>query len=334
LDTGSSNLWIVDTSCANGASCPDYCRDMGTYCTSFCDASCCRSSTSHAKPNEDGPCDGKNKFDSSKSTSYKSNGEEWDIQYGIGSASGFLGQDTVSLGPKGGAQLVIPKTTFGQATDLSSDETGDPSDGILGLAFQSIAVDDVEPPFQRAYKLGLLDKNLFTVYLKADGTGASGQAGGQITYGGYDSDNCDSTITYFPLSSESWWEFNLDATYANSKKRSGKWTAISDTGTSLVYAPSNVAKDLFKEIGATYDASEGLYKVDCGKKFTWSVSLKGDKHTTDQDSVLIKFNGICYVGVVGDDEGEPEFILGDVFIRENCQVYDFGGKQVGFAKTK
>lgn len=45
------------------------------------------------------------------------------------------------------SQLLIPTTTFGQATYENSLMVDDPSfDGILGLAFTSLAVDNVIPP--------------------------------------------------------------------------------------------------------------------------------------------------------------------------------------------
>ncbi|KAK6035461.1 eukaryotic aspartyl protease [Cooperia oncophora] len=40
-------------------------------------------------------------------------------------------------------QLVVPKTTFGLATHISSDFKDDPTDGILGLAFTSLALSTV-----------------------------------------------------------------------------------------------------------------------------------------------------------------------------------------------
>jgi len=336
LDTGSSNLWIPDSTCANGDNCPSYCSTLGQFCTSFCDAGCCKSasaSIADKKSNDDGPCDNKNHFDSSKSSTYQTDGRTWTIYYGTGSAAGFLGVDTVALGDKGSSQLLIPSTTFGQATSLASFFTDQPLDGILGLAFRSLSEDDVQPVFQHAVELGLVDQNLFTVWLKADGGDAEGEKGGQITYGGFDTDHCDSTVTYFSLSSETWWEFNLDGVAVNGKKKSGKWTAISDTGTSLIVAPTKVVNDLVNAIGATFDFNYGLYTVDCSTKFTWSVYLNDGGHTIDEKTMLLKFDDVCILGFQGADEGEPDFILGDVFIRENCQIYDFGGERIGFAKA-
>jgi hypothetical protein len=59
--------------------------------------------------------------------------------------------------------LVIPKVTFGQATHLASFFTGQELDGILGLAFPSIAEAKVKPVFQEAIDQGLVQAPMFTV---------------------------------------------------------------------------------------------------------------------------------------------------------------------------
>jgi hypothetical protein len=85
--------------------------------------------------------------------------------------------------------------------------------------------------------LKLVDQPIFTVWLKRDGGAAQGQNGGQITYGGLDPDHCSSDVTYITLSSESWWEFNIEGTGVNGKEDKKRWSAISDTGTSLLAGP-------------------------------------------------------------------------------------------------
>jgi hypothetical protein len=114
----------------------------------MCVPICCRIAEISKNDNTDGPCDKKQKFDYKKSTTYQRDGRNWSVHYGSGSAAGFLGIDTVSLGDRGTTQLDIEKTTFGQANDLSSYFTDQPLDGILGLAFRSIADDNVQPVFQ------------------------------------------------------------------------------------------------------------------------------------------------------------------------------------------
>lgn len=138
---------------------------MGDICQFVCDPGCCDDSI---KALDDGPCDGKTLYDSGKSSTYKADGRTWSIQYGTGSAAGILGVDTVALGDPG-SQLAIKDTVFGQADQLAAFFTDQPLDGILGLAWQAISEDNVQPVFNHAFDLGLLDANLFQVWLKADG---------------------------------------------------------------------------------------------------------------------------------------------------------------------
>ncbi|VDK77588.1 unnamed protein product, partial [Anisakis simplex] len=99
LDTGSSNLWVPDSSS----------RDSRVCAVKQC-------------------------FDSSASSTYKADGREWSIQYGSGASSGFFGEDVVRFGGEGSTQLVVPNTIFGQALVLSKSIIRDDLDGILGLA--------------------------------------------------------------------------------------------------------------------------------------------------------------------------------------------------------
>lgn len=68
--------------------------------------------------------------------------------------------------------MTVPGVTFGQADTLSNEFQNDPIDGIIGLAFQSAAVDNVLPPLNQAIQDGLLGKfgncfiNLKFNYLK------------------------------------------------------------------------------------------------------------------------------------------------------------------------
>jgi cathepsin D len=108
----------------------------------------------------------------------------------------------------------VPKTSFGQATSIASFFASFPIDGILGLAFQSLAEDNVVPPFINAFNQGLLDQELFTVYLDTEGDAVSGskRAGGVFTYAGLDTVNCGDVIDTVPLSADTYFEFDIDGT--------------------------------------------------------------------------------------------------------------------------
>ncbi|KAK6012166.1 hypothetical protein OSTOST_22689, partial [Ostertagia ostertagi] len=108
--------------------------------------------------------------------------------YGTGDAGGYFGNDTVRFGGSGTKQLV------------------DPISGILGLGFKELAVEGVNPPFQQAVDLGLVDKPIFTVFLEHKGE-QSNVPGGVYTYGGLTQPICGPVIDYAPLISANYWQF-------------------------------------------------------------------------------------------------------------------------------
>lgn len=227
LDTGSANLWIPGTSCNTN-------------------------------------CEGKHKFDTKASRTFVKNGQSWSIQYGSGAAQGVLGTDTVKvseseilkqngvfqLGASGEDQLAIPSTTFGIATQLSSDFKQDTTDGIFGLAFTTLAVDGVTPPLINAIKQGLLDQPLFTVFLEHRGT-LSDVGGGVFTYGAIDTTNCGPVIGYQPLSSATYFQFKANRFRLGKYLNAKVVDVISDTGTSFLGGPSVVIDEMAKQAGAT-----------------------------------------------------------------------------------
>ncbi|KAK0408766.1 hypothetical protein QR680_004143 [Steinernema hermaphroditum] len=333
LDTGSANLWIPDTTCGQGGGgnggCPDYCSDP-TFCQIICDPSCCGSQPKVL----DSACSSKNKFDSSKSSTYVKNGQQWTIQYGTGSAQGFLGQDTVRFGDKGTTQLSVPKTTFGQATSIAQFFASDPIDGILGLGFQSLAVDGVVPPLINAINQGLLDQPVFTVWMEEKGN-VNNMKGGLYTYGGVDTAHCGSQITYVPLSSATYWQFRMDAVTAGSYSSSQGWDVISDTGTSLVGGPQDIVDAIAQAVGA--QAVEGGYTIPCSGTPDVVLTIGGQKYAIKSHNYNLQMGqGQCQFGFFGQESMGfgPSWILGDPWIRQFCQVYDIGNQKIGFSNAQ
>ncbi|EYB87706.1 hypothetical protein Y032_0258g433 [Ancylostoma ceylanicum] len=129
------------------------------------------------------------------------------LLYGNATVEGFYGNDTMRFGNVGTSQLIVPGTIFGQAVKLHEHFVGRHIDGILGLAFSSMAEGRGEPPFERAVKLGRV-KPIFTIYMKHVGR-ESGVYGGEITYGGLDGQHCDGSIVYHSLSLATYWQFKV-----------------------------------------------------------------------------------------------------------------------------
>ncbi|CAD6193370.1 unnamed protein product [Caenorhabditis auriculariae] len=300
LDTGSANLWVPATNC-NGK-----------------------------------PCKNKHKFDSTKSSTFKKNGRDWSIQYGSGDAGGILGEDLLKFGQTGQQQLAVPKTTFGLATHISSDFTQDATDGILGLAFTSLAVDGVVPPLINAINQGLLDQPLFTVWLEHRGS-LNNVGGGVFTYGAVDTTNCGPLIAYQKLSSATYFQFKASHFTLGSYQNTKSYEVISDTGTSFLGGPENVISGLAKAAGAKWHASEEVYYIPCNANpGPLNITIGSNLYSIQPVNYIVDTgNNQCLFGAFPFDFGGfgPSWILGDPFIRQYCNIYDLGNKQIGFAPS-
>jgi len=274
----------------------------------------------------------KKRFMSSSSSTYTSNGMAWTIRYGTGSAAGFLGQDKMCLGNSG---ICYDQQVFGQATTMATFFQQQPIDGILGLAWPSIAVDQVTPPMQNV--LPNLDMPLFTVWLARLGAVQGAANGGMFTYGALDPAHCDSNINYVPLTSETYWQFLMSGVTVGSYSSMMNWQVISDTGTSLIGAPSAALSAIAGVVHATFNSNYGLYMVPCSGSYPPVVlTIGGMQYTIPMKEYvepLQQGSAQCYLtffdmGTLGFG---PDWILGDSFIRTYCNIYHIGERKIGFA---
>jgi hypothetical protein len=299
LDTGSANLWVPDSTCAAS-------------------------------------CNGKAKFNSAQSTTYTRDGQAWSITYGTGSARGFLGVDTVAFGTMGTTQLIVPRTTFGQATTIAAFFAQDPIDGILGLAFQSLAVDNVVPPLINAINQGLLDAPIFTVYLQRKGSAENVRAG-IFTYGGLDTANCGAIIAYQPLSSATYFQFRMTTIAVGTFTSSTGWEVISDTGTSFIGGIPATVRSMATAVGAVFDSPNGIYAMSCNANpANVVITIGANQYTITPADYIVDVgygNGQCAFAIFPFDSTgfSVQWILGDPFIRPYCNVYDLGQRRIGFA---
>lgn len=294
LDTGSSNLWVP-----------------GSECNSIA-------------------CFLHTKYDSSASSSYKKNGSEFEIAYGSGSVSGYISQDTLTIG-----DLTIPKQDFGEATS----EPGlafafGKFDGILGLGFDTIAVNKVVPPFYNALADGLLDEPVFSFKL-----GDSESSDSLFTLGGVDESAYTGKVTYLPVRRKAYWEVQFDAISLGDETAELENTgAVIDTGTSLITLPSALAEMINAQIGAK-KGWNGQYSVECDTKSSLpplTFNLDGYNFTLSADDYILEVSGSCISAITPFDFPEPIgplSIVGDAFLRKYYSIYDYGNTAVGLAKA-
>lgn len=298
LDTGSSNLWVPSSECGSIA------------------------------------CYLHTKYDSSSSSTYKKNGTSFEIRYGSGSLSGFVSEDTMTIG-----DLKIKNQIFAEATE----EPGlafafGRFDGILGLGFDTISVNKIPPPFYNMIDQGLLDEPVFAFYLGDTNNGESDES--EVIFGGINKDHYTGKITEIPLRRKAYWEVDLDAiTFGDSTAELDNTGVILDTGTSLIALPSTLAELLNKEMGAK-KGYNGQYTVECDKRDSlpdMSFTLSGYNFTITPYDYILEVQGSCISSFMGMDFPEPVgplAILGDAFLRKWYSIYDLGKGTVGLAAAK
>jgi len=304
-DTGSSNYWVISSQC-NSQACQGY-------------------------PNSGWK---KNRFDSSKSSTYSSQpGTPFSIQYGSGSCNGNLGTDVLAF-----AGLSYATQVFGIATSIADVFGYQPIDGIMGLGWPALAVDNVVPPMQNL--VPSLTKPLFTVWMDRKVAISMGGSGGLITYGDLDTTNCDATFNYVTLSSKTYWQFAVDSFTVGTYSIAKSQQVISDTGTSWLGGPQAGINDIVQATNAQYDAVDGLYTVPCSATGLPDIvfTIGGMKYNIPQAEYVLDLelgNGNCAVTAFDFDFGGfgPQWILGDTFIRTYCNVYDIGQGRIGFSKA-
>jgi cathepsin D len=295
FDTGSSNLWVPSSKC----------------------------------PSSDKPCQNHKKYDSSQSSTYQANGTKFSIQYGSGSLTGFISQDTVNI-----AGLNVQNQAFAEAMDEPGTAfLNAPFDGILGMAFDSISVDTATPVWYNLMSQGLVSQPLFTFWLNKWQTS---QDGGELTLGAIASDRFTGDLQYIPVSHDTYWQFALDDVQLGGQSLgfcSGKCQAIADTGTSLIVGPTQQINSLNQQLGA--DQNGNFPSCDVRKKLpNITFVMSGNSFNLNgYDYVLEMGKGKCVSGFQGGDMPSPQWILGDVFISTWATVFDFGNNQLGFAKA-
>ncbi|XP_032504465.1 gastricsin [Phocoena sinus] len=298
FDTGSSNLWVPSV---------------------YCQSQAC---TSHTR------------FNPSLSSTYSTNGQTFSLQYGSGSLTGFFGYDTLTV-----QGIKVPNQEFG----LSEKEPGTnflyaKFDGIMGMAYPALSTGGAPTVLQGMLQEGALTSPVFSFYLSSQ---QGSQDGGALIFGGVDSSLYTGQIHWAPVTQELYWQIGIEE-FLIADQATG-WCsqgcqAVVDTGTSLLTVPQQFMSSLLQATGAEED-QYGQFFVDCNSIQslpTLTFIINGVQFPLPPASyILNNDDSFCMLGVeptyVPSQNGQPLWILGDVFLRSYYSVYDLGNNRVGFA---
>lgn len=281
-DTGSSNLWVYSSKCWSPV------------------------------------CLLHKRFNASKSTTYKKDGEKFDITYGSGSISGTVGRDVARIGDLE-AEMGFGEITHASGTAFYVSQMS----GILGLAYDSISVDKL-PTWMTSSTLK--DKS-FSFYLHSNPDKS------YMVIPGMDSENYE-TIEKHPVVEEKYWALTLNSMAQGTKKIDAKgYKAVIDSGTSLLAGPKALVTPLIDGIKVNADCS-GL---DSLPDLTFTIDST-DYALTAKDYVLqVTQLGKteCLLGIQALDfpSGFNYFIMGDVFMRKYPTYFDLNDNTVSFQRA-
>ncbi|KGL95952.1 Gastricsin [Charadrius vociferus] len=286
FDTGSSNLWVPST----------YCQAPACY--------------NHAK------------FKPSESSTFTYDGQSYTISYGSGALTVVLGYDTLRI-----QSIAVRNQEFG----LSKNEPSQPFyyaefDGILGMAYPSLAVGGTPTVLQGMLQQNQLAQPIFSFYFSRQPTY---QYGGELIFGAVDSRLFHGDIMWAPVTQKMYWQVALNE-FAIGQSVTG-WChqgcqAIVDTG---CCATRNLLFTLSPQ-----------YAVDCNEipnMPTITFVINGARLPLYPSAYILNDNGYCTLGMeatyLPSQDGQPLWILGDVFLKEYYTVFDMANNRIGFAAS-
>ncbi|KIO20363.1 hypothetical protein M407DRAFT_29995 [Tulasnella calospora MUT 4182] len=294
-------------------------------------------------------------INSSKSTTFKGTRTFFSIKYQDESgANGTVATDAVTV-----AGLTVAKQAFG-AVNVEFGGFSGPNAGLLGLGFPDNAVSNSKPFFTNLVESGGLASNLFSFFMSRGGVDGSElclgcvnseKFSGDIEYHSIDPSATGGVQLYWniPSSGLSYERPGSTVTPATSLNatsitaRATSFSAVIDSGTSLIYVSTAVADELYRQIPGSSRApksvGDGFYMFPCKSPIgTVSFNFGGKRYAINPRDfnlgAVARGSPNCMGGILGEDLGDDLAIVGDEFMKNWYSVFDYDRLAVGFAKAK
>ncbi|CAG7559239.1 unnamed protein product [Fusarium equiseti] len=265
--------------------------------------------------------------DKSKS-SKRLNGQTWSIRYGDGTgASGIVYTDIVRVGG-----TYVNNMAVQSATEVSDGIASDKfAHGIMGLAMSSL--NTVRPTAQKTYfdrVQNALDIPVFTANLQ------KGSAG-NYNFGYINQNEYYGTVGFAKVTKDSpWWQIDIEGyrIAAGAPWHNWKYSAIVDTGTTLLLLPDRLVNFYYRKVKGSYiDQDYGVWVFPCTANLP-SFYFGFGKYRGKVPGHYINYgrltDKVCYGGIQSS-EGIGFAILGDILLKAQFVVFDLKQNRVGFA---
>ncbi|RDX48864.1 aspartic peptidase A1 [Lentinus brumalis] len=270
--------------------------------------------------------------------------------------SGFFFGDEYNGTVKLGRGLVIQKQSFGDA-DLAYGFDG--VDGILGIGPTDLTVgtldsspeESIPTVTDNAYTQGLIRHKEVCIFFAP--AKSQSDPNGELTFGGSNPKKCTGPLNYVPITSTSpassyvgidLKKITFNGDVLNSEATSG----IVDTGTTLIYLPTDAFSAYQNATNATLDDNTGLLKITkeqydelpplnfhIGER-TYDLTPNGQIWPRAFNTLIGGEADAIYL-VVGDSGAVSgsglDFIIGYTFLERFYHCYDSQNNRAGFATT-
>lgn len=325
IDTGSSDLWVID--------------ETNPYC-----------STSEADINSGSAinCSVSGVFNSGDSSTFKKNNSDFFISYGDNTvAEGDWATDTLHLQGQS-----INTMSFGLGSTTNS------SIGILGIGYMSneatVSLDNPYTYENLPFRLrneGIIKTAAYSLWLNDINSDE-----GNILFGGVDHDKYSGSLVKLPTlksspsaSSPNTFLISFDGLTFNQSGTSEEMitssiTALLDSGTSLSYFPTALAETLLDSFNASYSSSLGYYIQSCNLEGNLVYKFGTAEINVPFSSLLIPIqdrssnpatlsNGdpACAIGIL--PSSYKFALLGDTFMRNAYIVFDLQNDAIALAQA-
>ncbi|XP_043964446.1 nothepsin [Gambusia affinis] len=303
FDTGSADLWVPSSYCVSQA------------------------------------CALHRRFKAFESKTFHHDGRIFGIHYGSGHLLGVMGRDTVKIG-----EMTILNQQFGESVyEPDSAFVSAKFDGVLGLAYQSLAEIQGNPVFDNMLAQNIVDQPVFSFYLSRRTRTSTPE--GELLLGGIDEAMYNRPINWLPVTAKGYWQIKMESVTVQgvSSFCPRGCHAIVDTGTSLIGGPTTEILRLQQLIGAT-PTNNGEFLIDCARlsSLPHVTFIMGGKEYTLTSEQYVRKEGfgsgdLCFSGFQSIDIISPEgplWILGDVFLTEYYSIFDRGLDRIGLARAK
>lgn len=304
FDTGSTNIWIASDLCKSGA-----CRLPG------------RHMFNHT---------------ASATFKYPESVLQLTVQFGTGRIAGPQAIDDFKIGP-----FTVKDQTFGMIEKEEGSVFHDvPFEGIVGMAFDKMSANHVQPFFSSIIQQKVLQHNEFSFYFSRDNPSANA-----LLWGGVDKNFYEGKLEYFPVVDPYYWSLKLvnfkigndeilgaADTYEGSTNPTRNWkgpVALVDTGTTFFTAEggkfgqvmSKLASGACKEVtDATHPPITITLENVLGQPSDFVLSNK--QYMTQSGKGETSHCSPAFMQIDLPEAHGPGMVLGEIFLRHFFAVFD------------